>query len=113
MFENLRDIDEKLKALERQLSDPQLVSDQKRYRDVVREHANVSKVAELYAAYTSVRQQIVENQELLRTEQDDPDLIELAKAELEELALRQTELEKAIRIRLLPKDPNDEKNIFL
>ncbi|WP_373693306.1 peptide chain release factor 1 [Desulfobulbus sp.] len=113
MFENLRDIDEKLKALERQLSDPQLVSDQKRYRDVVREHANVSKVAELYAAYTSVRLQIVENQELLRTEQDDPDLVELAKAELEELALRQTELEKAIRIRLLPKDPNDEKNIFL
>ena len=70
MFENLRDIDEKLKELERQLSDPQLVSDQKRYRDVVREHANVSKVAELYAAYTSVRQQIVENQELLRTEQE-------------------------------------------
>jgi len=113
MFDNLRDIDEKLRELERQLSDPQLVADQKRFRDVVRDHANVSKVAELYAAYTSVRQQIAENQDLLRTEQDDPDLIELAKAELEELALRQTELEKAIRIRLLPKDPNDEKNIFL
>jgi peptide chain release factor 1 len=113
MFDNLRDIDEKLRELERQLSDPQLVADQKRFRDVVRDHANVSKVAELYGAYTSVRQQIAENQDLLRTEQDDPDLIELAKAELEELALRQTELEKAIRIRLLPKDPNEEKNIFL
>ncbi len=113
MFENLRDIDEKLSALERQLSDPQLVSNQQRYREVVREHAVVAKIAELYADYTSVCGQIRDNQELLRTEQDDADLIELAKAELEDLSRQQAELEKAIRIRLLPKDPNDEKNIFL
>jgi len=113
MFENLRDINDKLSALERQLSDPHLVSDQQRYREVVCEHAVVSKIAELYAAYTSVYEQIQDSQNLLRTEQDDPDLIELAKAELEELALKQVELEKAIRIRLLPKDPNDAKNIFL
>jgi len=113
MFENLGDIGEKLSALERQLSDPLLVGDQGRYREVVREHAQISKIAELYAAYTSVCEQIRDSQELIRTEQDDPDLVELAKAELEELAVRQTELEKAIRIRLLPKDPNDEKNIFL
>ena len=113
MFENLRDINDKLSALERQLSDPRLVSDQQRYREVVCEHAVVAKIAELYAAYTSVCEQIQDSQNLLRTEQDDPDLIELAKAELEELALKQVELEKAIRIRLLPKDPNDAKNIFL
>lgn len=113
MFDNLRDIDEKLSALERQLSDPQLVSDQQRFRDIVREHANVAKMAELYAAYTSVRDQIAGSQELIRTEQDDPDLVELAKAELEELAHKQIALEQAIRIRLLPKDPNDDKNIFL
>jgi peptide chain release factor 1 len=113
MFENLRDIDEKLSALERQLSDPLLVSDQQRFREVVCEHSVVAKVAELYAAYTSTCQQIRDSQELIRTEQDDPDLVEMAKVELEELALQQSELEKAIRLRLLPKDPNDEKNIFL
>lgn len=113
MFENLRDIDEKLSALERQLSDPQLVSDQQRYRDVVREHALVSKMAELYVSYRTVCAEIKENQELVRTEQNDPDLVELAKAELEDLALKQSELETAIQLRLLPKDPNDEKNIFL
>ncbi|ADW18613.1 bacterial peptide chain release factor 1 (bRF-1) [Desulfobulbus propionicus DSM 2032] len=113
MFDNLRDIDEKLGVLERQLADPQLVSDQQRYREIVREHANVAKIAELYAAYTNVRAQIAGNQELIRTEQDDPDLVELAKAEIEELVVKQTELEQAIRIRLLPKDPNDDKNIFL
>ncbi len=113
MFENLRDIDEKLSALERQLSDPLLVSDQQRFRAVVCEHSFVAKVAELYAAYTSICDQIRDSQELIRTEQDDPDLVEMAKVELEELALQQSELEKAIRLRLLPKDPNDEKNIFL
>ena len=113
MFENLRDIDEKLSALERQLSDPLLVGDQQRYREVVCEHSLVSKIAELYVAYSSTCEQIRDSQELIRTEQDDPDLVELAKAELEVLALKQSELEKAIRLRLLPKDPNDEKNIFL
>ena len=113
MFDNLRDIDEKLSALERQLSDPQLVGDQGRYRQVVREHANVSKIAELYCVYRKIKEQIAENQELLHSEQDDLELVELAKAELEELGEQKIELEKKIRVRLLPKDPNDEKNIFL
>jgi peptide chain release factor 1 len=113
MFENLRDIDEKLRELESQLSDRQLVSNQQRYRKVTREHALVAKMAELYAAYTLVCKNILENQEFLRNEQDDPDLVELAKAELDELTLKHGELEKDIRFLLLPKDPNDEKNIFL
>nr|WP_321466737.1 peptide chain release factor 1 [uncultured Desulfobulbus sp.] len=112
MFENLRDIDEKLSALERQLSDPQLVGNQEKYRQVVREHANVAKIAELYSAYRDVQQQMLDNQELIRSEEED-ELIELAKADLEELADKEGELEKEIRVRLLPKDPNDEKNIFL
>jgi peptide chain release factor 1 len=100
-------------VLERQLSDPQLVGDQGRYRQVVREHANVVKIAELYRAYTRVREQIADNQEMIRSEQDDPDLVELARMDIDELSGKQRELEKEIRIRLLPKDPNDEKNIFL
>jgi peptide chain release factor 1 len=113
MFDNLRDIGEKLSSLERQLSDPMLVNDQQRYREVVREHAQVAKITELYAAYTSVCEQIGDNQEMIRTEQDDPELIALVKADIEDLSQQQVELEKAIRIRLLPKDPNDDKNIFL
>ena len=53
MFPNLQDIDEKLHMLERQLSDPELVGDQQRYREVVREHSLVAKLAELHAAHTS------------------------------------------------------------
>ena len=55
MFENLADIHEKLSALERQLSDPELVNNQKKYQEVVRDHSRVSKLNELYAEYTRVR----------------------------------------------------------
>lgn len=113
MFDNLRDIAEKLQALERQLSDPQLVGDQTKYRQVVREHGNVARIAELYDRYTKVRAQIAENQELIRSDQEDADLVELAKMELDEFFAQEKQLEQEIRIRLLPKDPNDEKNIFL
>ena len=113
MFENLRDIDEKRAMLERQLADPLLMNNQQRFREIVREHALVARLAELYGAYTGVEQEIEDNQELIRNEQDDPELVELAKVEIEELLTKKTELEHAIRLRLLPRDPNDEKNIFL
>ncbi len=113
MFENLRDIDEKLSMLERQLADPLLVGDQQRFRAVVREHSLVSRLAELHAAHTSVCGQIKDSQELVRNEQEDRELVELARAELEELAQKKDELERDIRLLLLPRDPNDDKNIFL
>ncbi|WP_028582933.1 peptide chain release factor 1 [Desulfogranum mediterraneum] len=113
MFDNLRDIDERLGVLESQLSDPKLVHDQKRYREVVREHATVSKLTRLYQEYTRLHEEQGEHQTMIRDEDEDPEMVELAKAELEEGAARIAELEQEIRILLLPKDPNDEKNIFL
>ena len=113
MFPNLQDIDEKLHMLERQLSDPALVGDQQRYREVVREHSLVAKLAELHAAHTSTCLQISGNQELIRSEGEDPELVEMARAEITELNLKKEQLEKEIRLRLLPRDPNDDKNIFL
>jgi peptide chain release factor 1 len=113
MFENLADIDQKLEMLEMQLSDADLVHDQKRYQQVVREHSHVSRLQNLYAQYLAVLEGIEENRELTRDEADDPELMELAEAEHEELNAKKTELEEAIRVMLLPRDPNDEKNTFL
>ncbi|MGI6657272.1 MAG: peptide chain release factor 1 [Desulfobulbus sp.] len=115
MFENLRDIDEKLSALEHQLADGQLAGDQRQYRDVVREHARVARIAELYAEYQDILGQIADHRELIHDlGPEDADLVDLARAELDdELEPRREELEQAIRLRLLPRDPNDEKNIFL
>ncbi len=113
MFENLVDIHEKLSALERQLSDPELVHNQKKYQEVVRDHSRVSKLNGMYVEYCSVRQDLKDNQELIHNESDDPELAELARGEIEELTTREQELEQKIRLLLLPGDPNDEKNIFL
>ncbi|PIE58601.1 MAG: peptide chain release factor 1 [Desulfobulbus propionicus] len=113
MFENLRDIDEKLAILEHQLADPELVQDQKKFQQVVREHSIVSKLASLYGRYRSLCREIEDNTALIKDESEDPDLVELAKAELAEMGETKTALEQNIRVLLLPKDPNDEKNIFL
>ena len=113
MFENLADIHEKLSALESQLSDPELVNNQKKYQEVVRDHFRVSKLDELYEKYSKVRQDLVDNRELIRDEAEDPELVELAKAEIAELTEREQDLEQRIRLMLLPRDPNDDKNIFL
>jgi peptide chain release factor 1 len=113
MFENLADIHEKLSALERQLSDPELVNDQKKYQEVVRDHSRVSRLSELYDGYIGVRKELEENRELLQEAGDDPEFAELARTEIEDLTEREQELEQQIKLMLLPGDPNDEKNIFL
>lgn len=113
MFEQLADIGEKLAVLERQLADPQLVSRQEQYREVVREHAQVAKLAELHGQYEKLLAQITDDRELIHADGEDPELVAMAKAELDELEDKKSWLEKAIRLQLLPKDPNDEKNIFL
>jgi len=113
MFENLSDINEKRETLEMQLSDPELVGDQEKYQKVVREHSHVSKLSELYNSYCSVCQDLEENTELIQNEDDDPELAELARGEVDELTKQKETLEEEIRIFLLPRDPNDEKNTLL
>jgi peptide chain release factor 1 len=113
MFENLADIDRKLELLEQQLADPALIAEQKRYQQVVREHAQVARLQKQYADYRAVLKQISDNRELLAEEGQDSELAEMARADLQDLEGRKISLEEAIRILLLPKDPNDDKNIFL
>ncbi|MDO5674140.1 MAG: peptide chain release factor 1 [bacterium] len=113
MFEQLADIGEKLAVLERRLADPELVSRQEQYRTVVREHAQVARLAELHSQYEKLLGQMEDNRELIHADDEDPELAAMARAELEELEEKKGGLEQAIRLQLLPKDPNDEKNIFL
>lgn len=113
MFEKFADLEDKISHLEGRMSDPQLVSNQDEFQKVVREHSHLTKLNAKYAAYAKVQQQIVENRELLQDENEDPELREMAKMELEELAEQEKKLDQEMKIILLPKDPNDEKNTFL
>ena len=113
MFENLNEIGEKRISLEMQLSDPEIVADQKKYQKLVREHAQVAKLDELYKQYLTICRDLKENGEILQNEAEDPELAELARTETDELTRIKSELEDRIRVLLLPRDPNDEKNILL
>jgi len=113
MFGNFEELQDKLSELEGRLSDPSLVNNQKEYQEVVREHAHLSKLNELYEEFKQVQDDIVENRQLLKDDDEDPELKELARAELDELAEREVQLDNDIKVLLLPKDPNDDKNIFL
>jgi len=114
MFDRLADIHEKLSALERQLSEPELVQDQKKYQEVVRDHARVARLCTLHEDYEKAGRDLADSRELLRTAADqDPELAELARAEVDELTRQQDDLQREIRIMLLPPDPNDKKIIFL
>lgn len=113
MFEQLADLGDRLAELERQLADPDLVSDQERFRQAARDHSQVSQLFELYRQYRAVLRQQEENHQLLDDGDLDPELAELARSEAEELDRHRQELEESIQLQLLPPDPNDDKNIFL
>ncbi|HID70180.1 MAG TPA: peptide chain release factor 1 [Desulfobacterales bacterium] len=113
MIDKLTDLDEKISHLEGRLSDPSLIADQKSYQKVAREHAHFSKLQTLYDELESVVEDIAENRELLQEGDDDHELMELAREEIEELLAREKELEQDIMLLLLPKDPNDDRNTFL
>jgi len=112
MFDKFDDLKEKVAHLEGRLSDPSLMSDQKAYQKVAREHAHLSKLHALYNQYQQVELDIEENKQLLQLDED-LEIQELARAEIEELKNNERDLQDAIRLLLLPKDPNDERNTFL
>jgi len=112
MFEKLADIDDKLAELEGRLSDPSLVADQAAYREVVKEHAQVNKLHELYGRYEKVKIRLTENRLLLQ-EENDPEMVQFIKSDIDELIEKSIALENELKLMLVPRDPNDDRNIFL
>jgi peptide chain release factor 1 len=112
MFAKLDELEDRLSTLENKLSDPVVIANQVEYRKSAQEHAHVSKLFSLYSQYQKVNQELTDSKNLLQDEED-PELLELVRSEIIELTEKSTELEKSIKLLLLPKDPNDEKNIFL
>ena len=112
MFAQLENVAERKLALEAKLSEPQLASDQAEFRRVAKEHAHLAKLDDLYNNYKKVNREIADNR-ILFQEEDDGELRELVRADLAELEIVQEELIKALRVALLPKNPNDDKNTLL
>ncbi|MBS3754561.1 MAG: peptide chain release factor 1 [Desulfobacterales bacterium] len=111
MFERLEGIEKRYAELETLLSDPAVVGDRELYPKYVREHSELGKIVEAYRGYRQVLQELEQSRELLSD--SDPEIREMAKSEIESLNARQAELEASLKKLLIPKDPNDEKNVIL
>ena len=112
MLPKIEELEIKRLSLEEKLSDTSLIAKQREYKKVAQEHSQVTKLITLCSDYYKVPEELVENNEMLQ-EEEDPELLELVKHDIDELQERSTKLENDIKFLLLPKDPNDEKNILL
>jgi peptide chain release factor 1 len=111
ILDKLRDIEIRYRELEGQLSDPQVVSKQGMYQKFAKEHADLTQLVETIRKYEKIKARIDENTGLLQ--ENDEELQAMIKEEMPQLQQEKIELEETIRILLLPKDPNDDKNVFL
>jgi len=111
MFEKLDLIIEKHKALEERLSDPRLVKDRKKFEQTAREHKEISRIVGAFGEWRACSESLEEARTLLND--SDADIRELAKEEAEAREAELSELELRLRRLMLPKDPNDHKNVII
>ncbi|MHC4325726.1 MAG: peptide chain release factor 1 [Planctomycetota bacterium] len=111
MFDKLKGVENRFAEIETLLSDPEVVQDQDAYQKYVREHAELHKVVTVFRQYKQVAQDIEESQDLLKD--GDPQIKELAQDEIATLGAEKEKLEEELKMLLLPRDPNDDKNVIL
>ena len=111
MFDKLIGVEERFLDIEKHLSDPQIVNDREAYQKYVREHAELNKVVTAYRSYKETLLNLEESQELLKDA--DPDIKDLARDEISTLTQQKEKIEAELKTLLLPKDPNDEKNVII
>ncbi len=112
MFEKLAEVENRFEELEKRLSDPAIVQDPKEYHQVAKAHSDLADIVAKWREYKEVRRQIEETEQML-SERLDPELRELAELEREELKSKLPGLEQEIKVMLLPRDPNDEKDVMV
>jgi peptide chain release factor 1 len=111
MIDKLEEVEQRFERLTADLSNPAVLQDSSRLQKVSRERASIEKVVETYRGYKRLMGDLRGNEELL--ESSDPELKALAREELPALRARRAELEEELKLILLPKDPNDEKNVII
>ncbi|HBF2806174.1 peptide chain release factor 1 [Clostridioides difficile] len=112
MLKKLEVLEDTYKDLSEKIGDPDVINDQKVWQRYIKEHADLEPIVMKYREYKSVLDSIKESKEILQEESDE-ELRELAKMELAEMEEKVAPLEEEIKILLLPKDPNDDKNVIV
>ncbi|MCI8706317.1 MAG: peptide chain release factor 1 [Lachnospiraceae bacterium] len=112
MFDRLEDILLRFEEIMNQLSEPDVANDTNRFRRLMKEQSDLAPIVESYQEYKQAKQNIEDSLAMLE-EENDEELRELAKEELNDSKAKVEELEKKLKILLLPKDPNDDKNVIV
>lgn len=113
MLQELEDIKEKYRQLTLSLSDPAFIHDPKKIRNIAKDRADLEPIVKKYEIYEKITKDIKESEEILADSNSEEELKSLAEEELKELRKKQEEVKEDLRRLLLPKDPNDEKNVLL
>lgn len=112
MVDKLEAIRQRFNEVSEAILDPNIMSDMKRYTSLNKEYKELNKINDVYTQYKNILGNIDSSKKVLNVEKD-PDFREMAKEELESLAIQKEEIEAVIKDLLIPKDPNDSKNIIL
>lgn len=112
MFDRLQAVEDRYERLNELLSDPDIVSDSKKLAQFSKEQSDIQETVTVYREYKSIKEQIQDAKDLIDME-DDPEMKEMAQEELKELEVQIPDLEEKMKILLIPKDPNDGKNIIM
>ena len=111
MFDKLKAHKERFQELETQLSKSETVQNQELYKKLIKEHASLSEIVQKYDEHIENEAQLADLKLMLQD--DDTDIVAMAKEEINELESKNEELEEELKLLLLPKDPNDDKNVVL
>jgi peptide chain release factor 1 len=112
MFSKLEEVENRYEQVQMMLQRPDIASDQKQYRSLMKELAGLEKIVEVYRDYKKKTTALDSNKKLLGTE-NDPEMKELLKEENRDIEAQLPDLEQQLKLLLIPKDPNDDKNIIL
>ena len=113
MLEKLEEINSRFENLTEELGQPEVVQDQNRYRKLTQDHAGLQEIVEAYQLYLKIQQQLEDNRVLSEDKDEDPEIRKLADQEIQELNLQTQKMQKQIELLLLPKDPDDSRNIII
>ena len=112
LFNKLDELVQKHESITHQLQNPSIVSQQEKFRQLMKEHAELEKIVKVYQEYKTLQKNLADNKKLLETESDE-DIRQMAKEDISSIEPQISELSEKIKLLLLPKDPNDDKNILL
>jgi peptide chain release factor 1 len=112
MLDRLQSLEDRYNKLNELLSDPEVISNTNKLREYSKEQSGLADAVQAFREYKDVDSQLTDAKEMLEDEQD-ADMQEMVKAEIAELTQSKMDLEEKMKILLLPKDPNDDKNVFM